>query len=410
MPKSKLAIHGGEPVRKNPFPQWPRSTSQVRSSMISTLENEGWGVGSQAISRFEKQFAEFHDAKYCTSTSSGTAALWVMLKAAGVKAGDEVILPPYTFIATASAVLMANAVPVFVDIDENTFNINSDLIENAITDKTKVIMPVHISGNPAKMDVIMEIGKKYGIPILEDAAQAHGAEWKGKKVGALSLGGSFSFQTSKNMSAGEGGAILSNDLEFYEKCFSYHNCGRARGGAFYEHSSLGGNFRLNAISASMLTPQLQSLTEEMEIRDANRKKLDQNIGQINGILVNSSYEGTTRESNHIYLTRYKSEEFNNIPREKFFKAMQAEGVYTYMGYKPLYREPLFVTDVKEYPWLKEYDFRGMKMPVTERIADEESVWLKQNHLLGNDKDIQDIIDSYEKVTTALKRTPELFKD
>ena len=333
-----------------------------------------------------------------------------MLKAAGVKAGDEVIIPPYTFIATASAVLMANAVPVFVDIDENTFNIDPNLIEDAITEKTKAIMPVHIAGNPADMDAILAIGQKHDISILEDAAQAHGSEWKGTKVGALGLGGIFSFQTSKNMSAGEGGAIVSNDEAFYEKCFSYHNCGRTKGGEFYDHSFLGGNFRLNAIATSMLMPQIDSIFNDMALRDANRQKLDDAIGQIDGITLNGTYEGTTRQANHIYLTRYNADAFHGIPREKFFKAMQAEGVYTYMGYTPLYREKLFVTDVDEYPWLKGYDYGTLSMPVTERIADEEAVWLKQNHLLGDAQDAQDIIDAFEKVTSALRKSPELFQD
>ena len=407
---SKLAIHGGDPIRTKPFPEWPRPTSDLKDAIISTLENDGWGVGSAAISRFEEQFAGFQDAKHCISTSSGTAALWVMLKAAGVKAGDEVIIPPYTFIATASAVLMANAVPVFVDIDENTFNLDPNLIEDAITVKTKAIMPVHIAGNPADMNAILAIGQKHDIPILEDAAQAHGSEWKETKVGALGLGGIFSFQTSKNMSAGEGGAIISNNKAFYEKCFSYHNCGRTKGGEFYEHSFLGGNFRLNAMATSMLMPQIDSIFHDMALRDANRKRLDDAIGQIDGITLNGTYEGTTRQANHIYLTRYNADAFNGIPREKFFKAMQAEGIYTYMGYTPLYREKLFVTDVDEYPWLKGYDYGTLSMPVTERIADEEAIWLKQNHLLGDAQDAQDIIDAFEKVTSELRKSPELFQD
>jgi len=407
---SKLAIHGGKPIRNKPFPEWPRPTSELKDAIISTLENEGWGVGSAEIRRFEEKFAAFQDAKYCISTSSGTTALWVMLKAAGVKAGDEVIVPPYTFIATASAVLMANAVPVFVDIDENTFNLDPNLIEDAITEKTKAIMPVHIAGNPADMDGILSISKKHGIAVLEDAAQAHGSEWKGIKVGALGLGGIFSFQTSKNMSAGEGGAIVSNDEAFYETCFSYHNCGRTKGGAFYEHSFLGGNFRLNAMATSMLIPQVDSIINDMALRDKNRKKLDNAISKIEGIKLNGAYDGSTRQANHIYLTRYNAEAFHGIPREKFFKAMQAEGVYTYMGYKPLYREKLFVTDADEYPWLKGYNYSTLSMPITERIADEEAVWIKQNHLLGDDQDVQDIIDAFEKVTTALKKSPELFQD
>ncbi len=406
---SKLALFGGIPVRTKPFPEWPRLTSELGESVLKTLQNENWGVGSDAISRFEDAFALFHDAKYCISTSSGTTALWVALKAAGVKAGDEVIIPAYTFIATASAVLMANAVPVFVDIDEKTLNIDPDLIEATITNKTKAIMPVHIAGNPANMDKICAIGKQYGIAIVEDAAQAHGAEWKGKKVGAIGKGGIFSFQTSKNMSAGEGGAIITNDDDFKEACFSYHNCGRVSGGEWYEHQHLGGNFRLNALAASMLIPQLDSIGADMDLRDKNKKFLDDVLGEIDGIELVGSYEQTTRSAQHLYLVKYKKEAFNGIHRDVFFKAMQAEGVYTYAGYSPLYREKLFVTDPDEYPWLKDQDYASLSLPVTERICDDESVWLQQRYLLGNDEDSQDIIDAFKKVTNALKNEPELFR-
>jgi len=404
----KLAIHGGNPVRTKPFPKWPRPTSEVMDSLIGTVENENWGVGSEVINKFEEKFAHFQNANYCISTSSGTTALWVALKSAGVKAGDEVIVPPYSFVATVSAVLMANAVPVFVDIDPNTFNIDSNKIEQAITNKTKVIMPVHISGNPAEMDKIIKISRKYGIQVIEDAAQAHGAEWNNTKVGALGLGGIFSFQTSKNMSAGEGGAIISNDKEFIDKCFSYHNCGRTADGQFYDHQLLGGNFRLNAIATSMLIPQIESLTNDMDLRDKNRTILDKKLSQIDGLSINNAYKKTTRQSNHLYLLRYDSNKFNGVTREKFFSAMQAEGVYTYAGYKPLYREEIFISNSDECSWLKDYDYNNLQMKNTEKLADFESVWLKQNHLLGNDDDIQDIIDAFEKVTTVIKNQPELF--
>ena len=405
---SKLAIHGGTPIRNKPFPKWPRSTPELMDSVLGTVENENWGVGSEVISRFEENFAHFQDSKYCISTSSGTTALWVALKAANVKSGDEVIIPPYTFIATAAAVLMANAVPVFVDIDPDTFNIDSSKIEEAISSKTKVIMPVHISGNPADMKNIIELAKKYDIKVIEDAAQAHGAEWNNTKVGSLGLGGIFSFQTSKNMSAGEGGAIVSNDKDFIDRCFSYHNCGRTTDGQFYDHQLLGGNFRLNAIAASMLIPQIKSISNDMDLRDKNRAILDRELSQIEGITINNSYQLTTRQSNHLYLLRYNPQLFNGVSREKFFSAMQAEGVYTYAGYKPIYKEELFVNNSDEYPWLRDYDYNNLNLKNTEKIADHESVWIKQNHLLGDQQDIKDIINAFEKVTNAIMKEPELF--
>ncbi len=404
---SELAIFGGKPVRKEPFPLWPRVTAGQKEQLLNTLESDSLGIGSDAIKAFEDQFAEFHDAKYCIATSSGTNALWVALKAGGVSAGDEVIIPPYTFIATASAVLMANAVPVFVDIDPDTFNIDPILIEKAITDRTKAIMPVHIAGNPADMDRINDIAKKHNITVIEDAAQAHGAEWGGVKVGALAAGGIFSFQSSKNMNSGEGGAIISNDDSFMDACFAYYNCGRQRGGEWYDHQIMGGNHRINAMAASLLLPQLQSVEDDMAVRDINRKKLDRALGS-EGLVTIGSYDKATRVANHLYLLRYKADYFNDVPREKFFEAMRAEGVYTYAGYKPLYREKVFNGKDDDFPWLNDIDYAATSCAVTELIADYQSVWLTQNHLLGNDRDTQDIIDAFEKVTTALKQTPELF--
>jgi len=405
---SELALFGGKPVRKKPFPVWPRVTAGQKEQLLNTLESDSLGIGSDAIKAFENQFAEFQDAKYCIATSSGTNALWVALKAGGVSAGDEVIIPPYTFIATASAVLMANAVPVFVDIDPETFNIDPVLIEKAITERTKVIMPVHIAGNPADMDRINDIAKKYNITVIEDAAQAHGAEWDGVKVGALAAGGIFSFQSSKNMNSGEGGAIISNDDTFMNSCFAYYNCGRQRGREWYEHQIIGGNHRINAMAASLLLPQLQSVEDDMVIRDKNRKKLDRALNS-EGLVTIGSYEKATRVANHLYLLKYKADYFNDVPREKFFDAMRAEGVNTYAGYKPLYREKVFDNQDDDFPWLKDIDYAGISCAETELIADYQSVWLTQNHLLGNDRDTQDIINAFEKVTTALKQMPELFK-
>jgi dTDP-4-amino-4,6-dideoxygalactose transaminase len=362
----KLALFGGEPVRIKPFSKWPIVSEKLKSTLLDTMENDLWGVGSDIIIKFEKKFAQFQDAKFGLSTSSGTTALWVTLKAAGVKAGDEVIIPPYTFIATGSAILMANAVPVFVDIDQETFNLDPEQLEAAITDRTKVIMPVHIAGNPARMDRILEIA------------------------------------------AGEGGAIVSNDEKFIEACFSYANCGRVRGGKWYQHDFLGGNFRLNSMAASLLYVQIESIEKDMNIRDRNKKKLDRALSEIEGITPLIEYDKTTRSANHLYLSRYDDKKFHGIPRIKFFEAMRAEGIYVYEGYTPLYRENLFILNEDEYPWLNRKNFKTLHLPVTERIASEQAIWMKQTHLLGDEADIRDIINAFEKVTTVMRSEPGLF--
>ena len=248
---------------------------------------------------------------------------------------------------------------------------------------------------------------KHKLIIIEDAAQAHGAEWDGKKVGALHKGGIFSFQSSKNMSAGEGGAIVSNDEDFMDTCFAYYNCGRHRDGDWYEHRIIGGNHRMNAMAASLLIPQFETIENDMRIRDKNRQKLDQALSDMD-LEITHRYKKVTRESNHLYLLRYKAENFNDISREKFFDAMRAEGVYTYAGYNPLYREDVFKGQGDDFPWLKNVNYSNISCPVTEQIADYQSVWLTQNHLLGDESDIQDIINAFEKVTMALKNYPEKF--
>ena len=407
MKMNDLALFGGDPVRKTPFFTWPRVVDGQQEKLINTLVNDSWGIGSESIRELEDKFALFHEAKSCIAINTGTNALWVALKAAGVSSGDEVIIPAYTFIATATAVLMANATPVFVDIEPNTFNMDPNLIESAITDRTKVIIPVHIGGNPADMESIIDLAMKHKLIIIEDAAQAHGAEWDGKKVGALHKGGIFSFQSSKNMSAGEGGAIVSNDEDFMDTCFAYYNCGRHRDGDWYEHRIIGGNHRMSAMAASLLIPQFETIENDMRIRDKNRQKLDQALSDMD-LEITHRYKKVTRESNHLYLLRYKAENFNDISREKFFDAMRAEGVYTYAGYNPLYREDVFKGQGDDFPWLKNVNYSNISCPVTEQIADYQSVWLTQNHLLGDESDIQDIINAFEKVTMALKNYPEKF--
>ena len=409
MKMSDLALFGGDPVRKTPFYSWPRVVDGQQEKLIDTLVNDSWGIGSESIKELEDKFAVFHEAKNCIAINTGTNALWVALKAAGVSSEDEVIIPPYTFIATVTAVLMANATPVFVDIDPNTFNMDPNLIESAITDRTKAIIPVHIGGNPVNMESIIDIAEKRKLIIIEDAAQAHGAEWDGKKVGALHKAGIFSFQSSKNMSAGEGGAIISNDEDFMDACFAYYNCGRHRDGDWYEHHIVGGNHRMSSMAASLLIPQFQTIENDMRIRDKNRQKLDQALSDM-GLEITHRYKKVTRESNHLYLLRYKAENYNDIPREKFFNAMRAEGVYTYAGYSPLYREDVFQGKGNDFPWIKNINYSNISCPVTEQIADYQSVWLTQNHLLGDESDIQDIINAFEKVTMALKNHPEKFNN
>lgn len=396
-----LAIAGGEPVRMQPFPKWPLLRDNQLEALNSAWESQIWGIRSPHIAEFERRFAEFQQAAHSLAVCNGTTALWIALKACGVRAGDEVIVPAYTFIATAVAVMMANAVPVFVDILPDTYNLDPAACEAAITPRTKAIIPVHIAGQSADLESVMALAGRHHLAVIEDAAQAHGAEWEGRRVGAIGNIGTFSFQSSKNMSAGEGGALLTDDKDLWNRCFSYHNCGRVPDGAWYEHRVLGANLRMTAWSAAILTAQLATLEQDMQHRDRNSAYLDQRLLEIPGIRPLIVHPKVTRHAHHLYIFRYDGEEFNGLPREKFLEALQAEGIPAYKGYSPLYREQLFVVDPREYPWLEGIDYQSLSLPVCEKACNEEAVWLAQSVLMGTESDMEDVVHAIAKIRQNL---------
>jgi dTDP-4-amino-4,6-dideoxygalactose transaminase len=333
---------------------------------------------------------------------NGTASLQIALKACGVKAGDQVIIPAYTFIATASAVLMVNAVPVFVDIEPETYNIDPEQIEAAITPTTRAIMPVHIAGQPANLDAILGVARRHHLPVIEDAAQAHGAEWRGRRVGAIGAIGSFSFQSSKNMTAGEGGMLVTDEKALIDVCFSYQNCGRVREGAWYEHRVLGSNLRLGAFQAALLLAQFATIEEDMQCRDRNAHYLDERLREIPGIQPLRVHPNVSRHAHHLYIIRYDAEAFDGLPRARFIDALRAEGIPCHQGYTPLYREQLFALDPRQYPWIEGINYREMYLPVTEHAAKEEAVWMTQPLLLGTEKDMEDIVKAVAKIQRHVK--------
>ena len=267
-----LAINGGPRVREKAFPRWPVHGEAERKAILEVLESGQWGgVEQRVVPQFEEQFAALHQCAHGVTCTNGTAALEIAIRALGISFGDEVILPPYTFIASATAILLNQAIPVFVDVDPETYTLDPSKIEEAITPKTKAIMAVHIGGMPCEMDAILHIANKHNLAVIEDSAQAHGAEWAGQRVGSIGTVGCFSFQSSKNMTSGEGGIIVTNDQEVYDRCWSIHNVGRIPGGRWYEHPNLGGNYRMTEWQAAILLAQMGRLHDQMKVRDANAR-------------------------------------------------------------------------------------------------------------------------------------------
>lgn len=400
----KPALLGGTPVRKTPFPSWPIYGEPERHELTDVLDSGKWcRLDGNHASDFEQKWAAQTGAKHCLATASGTVALFTCLNGLEVGPGDEVIVPPYTFVATINVAVLQYALPVFVDTDRETFQIDANKIEAAITPRTRAILPVHLGGSPADLDKILAIGKAHNIPVLEDACQAHLAEWRGKKVGTLGAAGCFSFQASKNLNSGEGGAILSNNDELMDFCRSFQNNGRGKGNYAYSYVRNGSNHRITEFQAGILLAQLTRLEAQTRTRTANAEYLTKNLKEIDGILPARMYEGTTRNAYHLYMFRYDAERFHGLSRNKFIKALEAEGVPSSPGYGPLNKEP-FVSDL---PRLRSFqrcfssnDLRNyqerIQCPENDKLCDE-AVWFQQTMLLGSRSDMDQIIEALSKI-------------
>ena len=339
----KLAILGGKPVRTKSFPRWPVWDKSAEESVLSILRSGNWFRGrGNTVSKFEEKYAELMGAKRCVCTVNGTNALMTALHALDIGVGDEVIVSPYTFIATYNVVFGSCALPVFADTDPETFQINPDKIEERITENTRAILPVHILGLPANMDKINAIAKKHKLVVIEDACQAWMAEWRGKKCGTVGDLGCFSFQNSKHLPCGEGGAVIGNDDEIMDRCYSYHNCGRPFGSvkATSGYPIIGTNRRMTEYQAAILLSQIKRLEKDAQKRTENADYLTSKIKDIPGILPAKFYDGVTRAAYHLYPFRYKKEHFNNLSRNKFLSALRAEGIPCSGGYGPQYNDGL----------------------------------------------------------------------
>ena len=402
----QLAILGGSPVRTKPFPAWPIWDRTAEESVLSILRSGQWWRGSgKTVSEFEEKYARLMGAKRCVCTVNGTNALLTALHVLDIGVGDEVIVSPYTFIATYNVVIGSCALPVFADTDPETFQINPDRIEERINENTKAILPVHILGLPANMDRISAIAGKHNLKVIEDACQAWLAEWRGKKCGTLGDLGCFSFQNSKHLPCGEGGAIIGNDEDLMDRCFSHHNCGRPYGRvrATSNYPIIGTNRRMAEYQAAILLSQMQRLEEDTVRRTENARHLTSRIKDIPGIVTPKLYDGATRAVYHLYPFRYKKEYFDDLPRSRFLAALEAEGIPCSGGYGPQYRDGLIEAALNSKNFKRGFSkerldrYRDeLHYPENDRLC-EEAVWFTQNLLLGTRSDVDDIADAILKV-------------
>jgi dTDP-4-amino-4,6-dideoxygalactose transaminase len=398
---SSLALFGGQKVRHKPFPTWPVFGPEEEQRLLKALRSGKWGkLHGEEVAEFERRFAAMHGCKHGIAVVNGTVSLRIALMAAGIQAEDEVIVPPYTFLATATAVVEANAIPVFADVELDTFNIDPQAIEAAITPRTRAIIPVHVGGQPVDMEAIRAIAQKHHLVVIEDAAHAHGALYHNQPVGSLGHMGSFSFQSSKNLTCGEGGIIVTSDDTFARACRSIHNCGRKEGGLWYEHHYMSGNYRLGEFQGALLNTQLDRLAAQTQTRDKNHRYLAAQLSRIPGVLPQRRTTACSQHSCHLFLFRLDATLFG-APREAILQALQAEGIPVCGGYAvPLYRQPLFLNRAFG-PYLpqaaKHLDYAKVRCPNCELICAQQGAWLEQSLFLGPPSDMDDIATAFAKI-------------
>jgi dTDP-4-amino-4,6-dideoxygalactose transaminase len=393
------------------------STKEEAAALDDVLTSTKWGgqpfPGKHSVA-FSKKFAEVHTAKYAQCVNTGTVAIQAALKAIGIRPGDEVLVPAYTWEGTVGPVLLVNAVPVFVDVDPETYCLDAKLIEKALTPKTKAILPVHLGMRFADMDEILRIAAQHNLKIVEDCAHAHGGMWKGKGAGSMGDLGAFSFQSSKLITCGEGGAVITNNLEYLEQVQSYINAGRASVTDQFHHRIIGFNYRLGEFQAAVLGPQLDRLPEQAKVREKNMAHFESRMNGTTGIGLLKPDPRITRLAPYGYVLKYFAEKLKDIPRAAFVAALQLEGVSCDgLFYEPVYKSSLFPLDPADFPALtwgreKSLDLRKMYCcPESERAAYHEAVWFPHQLFLGTTADTDAIADAIHKVLENLEELRNL---
>ncbi|MGH9452841.1 MAG: DegT/DnrJ/EryC1/StrS family aminotransferase [Terriglobia bacterium] len=408
----KLAITGGKPVRKRPFPAWPIFGQEEERALRDVLRSRNWGgypFPNGHAESFGKKFAALHGAKYGMAVANGTIAIEIALKAAGIQPGDEVIVPAYTWEGTVAPILRLNAVPVFVDVDPDTYCIDTKRIEEVISPRTRAILPVHLAMRFADMDEILRIARAHKLVVIEDCAHAHGGRWRKKGAGSMGQAGAFSFQSSKLLTAGEGGAVLTNSLEIYERAQSYANCGRASQTDRFRHRLVGFNYRITEFQAAILEAQLKRLPKQREVRSANMQLFELRIAGLSCVALLSDDPRITAPAAYQYVFKFLPEAANGVDRAAFLGALEMEGIpCDGRFYEPVYRSPLFPADPTAFPvlgWGRKRPLNLRKQshcPVSEHAAYKESVWLPHHIFLGSRHDTQEIGEAVIKVCENLR--------
>lgn len=421
---TELALYGGPKAVRKPFPTWPVWDEADQQALVGVLNSGKWWMyaygeaelGSESdgpsersqVEQFEEEFARYHRVKHGIAVTNGSTALDICMRAIGLEAGDEVITTPYTFFATSGCILNANALPVYVDIHPDTYNLDPAQIEAAITPRTRAILPVYFGGELADVEAIARIAAKHGLKVIEDAAQAQGVSLRdGRYAGSFGDAAIFSFQASKCLTCGEGGLILTDSDEMAEAAWSLRHYGRSKDGLWYEHHRLGWNSRMSEFQGALLRTQLRRLAQQNACRMANVKYFFEQLQQVEGLTPLELHPEGQNHSHYLVMLRYNSAAWGGLPRARFLEALNAEGVPATAGYSfPSFDNPLFQRMDLASPrsvYMSgrsapiDYSRFAERCPNAVRACKEEAIWLMHHLFLGGRDHVDMLIEAIYKI-------------
>jgi dTDP-4-amino-4,6-dideoxygalactose transaminase len=404
---SQLAILGGHPVRNEPYPAWPAHDERDIEAVTAVIESGQWGgypYPGPRTREFLRRFLEMQGGDYAVAVTNGTVTMEVALRAAEIGWGDEVIVPAYTFQATAAAPMAAGAIPVLVDIDPNSYCIDPTAVEAAITPKTRAIIPVHLGAQMADMDAIMAIAERHNLIVIEDSAHAHGAKWRGQGAGTIGHFGSFSLQSHKILSTGEGGVLVCRTAELAQRAASIIDCGRphASGGGQEEGNAvmMGANYRLPELQAALGSVALERFPEQARQREAMAAYMDESLSEVPGVRVLKRDPRHTTRSFYMYVFAIDPAVFG-VTHDTICYALSREGIPCWVGYQPMHRYELFQPGRSRLPvpsaFPERFRFEQMNLPEAERAGQRESVWLGESVFRAGKQGVDDAVAALRKI-------------
>jgi dTDP-4-amino-4,6-dideoxygalactose transaminase len=409
----QLALLGGVPVVQTPFPHWPVFDQREVEATRAIAASGVWDSTHPVVAELETQFAAFHDSRHGLAVTNGSQTMEMILRGLGVGPGDEVIVPAFTFVATATAVLMVGATPIIVDICPETFTLDPAAVEAAIIPRTKAVMAVHIAGVTGTIPEIVRLAEHHQLYVIEDCAHAHGSQSRGQCAGSLGQAASFSFQGGKVITAGEGGMITTSNDALYQNCWSQREGGCRQGDNAI--GTIGSNYRMTAFQAAVIKVQFERFQQQIPRKLQNIALLDQGLGQIDGITPQYRHH-QDRAPGYLYMFYYDAQAFNNLPRYLFVKALAAEGIPCgEAGYPPLYKTPLFQNrnfgpggQVMTQDWGGQPlpDYASFSLPHVERVVRDVVIFPHAN-LLAESTQMYAILEAVQKIQRQARQWPTL---